>query len=143
VAERALFYEGELRDALEGHARGMDREIADAPEEHLMQADEDEWVKALIERYSVEAPELHPDDWWMDRPAEISVDVRYDQMRFIHDTSRPALVPGFRVVVHVPYTGEADVFKYTPSTRTYSAPHADVRQGEGRPRSRVPGGCAP
>ena len=39
-----LFQEGELRDALEHHAYDMDKEIADAPEDHLMHVDEDEWV---------------------------------------------------------------------------------------------------
>lgn len=110
----------------------MEQEIAGAPEEHLMQADEDEWVKALVERYTVEPPELHPEHWWMDPPVEIEVDVRYDaERRFIVDMDRPALVSGFRHVVHVPFTGEADVFKYTPSTRTYNAPRvADLQQGE-------------
>lgn len=125
-----LFYEAELRDALEGHARSMDAEIAEAPEDHLMQADEDEWVVALVERYSVEAPQLQTDRWWMDPPAEVQVDVRYDRSRDIRDPSRPALINGIRVVVHVPFTGEADLFKFTPSTRNYNPPSAEVRRGE-------------
>src|SRR6266536_368660 len=99
-----LFYEGELRDALEGHARGMDKEIAEAPEEHLTHADEDEWVAALAERYQIDAPQLLRGQWWMDAPQEIKVDVRHEgSMRAIIDNSRPALVNGFRIVVHVPF----------------------------------------
>lgn len=47
----------------------MDAEIEKAPEDHLMQADEDEWVAALVERYRIEAPELHRDKWWIDKPS--------------------------------------------------------------------------
>lgn len=126
-----LFYEGDLRDALEGHARGMDKEIAEAPEEHLMQADEDDWVAALVERYWLDAPQLLRDQWWMDAPQEIKVDVRYDgAMRAIFDYSQPALVNGFRIIVHVPFTGERDLFKFTPSTRNYNPPTATVKNSE-------------
>jgi hypothetical protein len=66
-----LFYEGDLRNALEGHATGMDKEIASAPEDHLMHVEEEEWVEALVQRYRIEAPQLLRDKWWMDTPAEI------------------------------------------------------------------------
>lgn len=126
-----VFYEGDLRDALEGHVRGMEREIAEAPEDHLMQADEDGWVAALVERYRIDAPQLQRDQWWMDAPQEIEVDVRYDgARRAIFDYSRPALVNGFRIVVHVPFVGERDLFKFTPSTRNYNPPIATVTSGE-------------
>jgi hypothetical protein len=117
-----LFSEGDLHAGLEGHAQDMENEIANAPEDHLLQADEDEWVSALVERYRLDAPELKRDEWWMDPPEEIKVDVRGDSRRAIFDTSRPALVNGVRVVVHVPFTGEADVFKLRPSTFTWSPP---------------------
>jgi hypothetical protein len=131
VVRDRLFNDGDLRNALEGHARGMDEEIARAPEDHLLHVDEDEWVSALVERYRIEPPTLLRDKWWMDKPAEVQIDVRYDgAMRAILDYSRPALVNGFQVVVHVPFTGEADVFKFTPNTRNYNPPIADVRRDE-------------
>lgn len=34
------------------------------------------------------------------------------------------------MVVHVPFTGEADLFKFTPSTRDWNPPSAEVRRGE-------------
>lgn len=127
----ALFREGDLRDALEGHATGMDKEIAQAPEDHLMHVDEEEWVEALVQRYQIEVPRLQRDKWWMDAPQEIQVDVRYEgQMRAIIDYDRPALVNGFRIVVHTPFVGERDIFKFTPSTRTYSPPRARVTGDE-------------
>jgi hypothetical protein len=126
-----LFHEGDLRDALENHARDMEKEVAAAPEDHLMHVDEDEWVQALVDRYTLEAPRLHRDRWWMDKPEEIRVDVRYDgAMRAIFDYSQPALVNGFRTVVHVPFSGDRDLFKFRPSTFTFDPPVAYVGKDE-------------
>ncbi len=129
MRSRSLFYEADLRDALEGHARTMDKEIAEAPEGHLMQADEDEWIAALVERYSVNAPQLHAEQWWQDPPAEIKYDVSGHPGRDVRG-SGPFYVNGIRVVVHVPFTGEADLFKFTPNTRDWNPPTADVRSSE-------------
>jgi hypothetical protein len=132
MARDYLFGEGDLRNALESHAGALDAEIARAAEEHLMQVDEDEWVAALVERYHVEAPELQRDQWWMDPPEEVKVDVRGDPGRDIRDPSRPALANGVRVVVHVPFTGEGDLFRFRPSSFNWNPPSADVRDGEVR-----------
>jgi hypothetical protein len=107
----------------------MEKEIAEAPEDHLMQADEDEWVAALVERYSVEAPQLQTDQWWQDPPAEIKFDVSGYPGRDIRG-SGPFYVNGIRVVVHVPFTGEPDMFKFTPNTRDWNPPSAAVGKGE-------------
>jgi hypothetical protein len=124
-----LFVELDLNAALEGHARGLDEEIEKSPEDHLLQVDEDEWVAALVARYTIATPELRPDDWWMEQ-AETQVDVSWDQNRAILDPSQPAYVPGHRVEVHIPFSGEKDVFKYRPSSWTTVLPAAEVRDGE-------------
>jgi hypothetical protein len=69
----------------------------------------------------------------MDEPQEIQVDVSCDHMRCaIIDPSRPVYISGYRVVVHIPFTGEADVFKFRPSSFNWSAPQAEVRGQEVR-----------
>jgi hypothetical protein len=107
----------------------MDREIAEAPEDHLLQADEDAWVAALVERYRVEAPKLKIDQWWQDPPAEIKYDVSGHPGRDIRG-SGPFYISGIRVVVHVPFVGEKDLFRFTPNTRDFNPPSADVRNDE-------------
>jgi hypothetical protein len=58
------------------------------------------------------------------------VDVSWDQNRAILDPSQPACVPGHRVEVHIPFSGEKDVFKYRPSSFTTVLPTAELREGE-------------
>jgi hypothetical protein len=59
------------------------------------------------------------------------VDVSWDHFRrVIRDPSRPAYVPGHRTLVHIPFSGEKDVFKLRPSSYTLNPPHAWVADGE-------------
>lgn len=126
-----LFFSGDLRATLEHHGQGLVSEVDAAPEDHVLQADEEEWARALAERYSVEAPELLADDAWMDPPKDVQVDVSWDHFnRAIMDPSQPAYVPGHRTVVHIPFTGDKSVFSLQASTRSLSPPRADVANGE-------------
>jgi hypothetical protein len=130
VATDRLFAQGELSAALERQGAGLDKEIEKTPEEHLLQVDEDEWVAALVGRYAVEAPALRREDWWMEAPQEIRVDVSGDWNRAILDPSRPAFVPGHQVRVHIPFSGEKDVFRFRPSAWTTRFPIASLHDGE-------------
>jgi hypothetical protein len=128
-----LFGEAELRDVLSARGEAMDAEIEAAPEDHLLHADAGEWADALALRYAGRVPALQPESWWMDPPAEIKVDVRYDGfLRAIDDMTRPALVNGFRIVVHVPFEGDAQFFRFTPGSRDFNLPSAVVTDGEVR-----------
>ena len=126
-----LFNSGDLRRTLENYGQGLVREVEAAPEEHVLQADEVEWAKALADRYSVTAPELKPDDAWMDPPKDVQVDVSWDHVnRAIMDPSRPAYVPGHRTVAHIPFVGDKAVFSLRPSSFTLNPPRADIADGE-------------
>jgi hypothetical protein len=125
-----LFNSGDLRSALHAQAGKLVAEVQAAPQDHVLQADEDLWATALAERGSVQAPELHVDRMWQDPPQEVQVDVRGYGNRAIFDYSQPAWFPGYRVTIHIPFSGEADVFKLQPSSFTYNPPRAQVRNGE-------------
>ena len=84
----------------------------------------------MVERWSVEAPELHPDKMWMDRPQEVQVDVRGHPNRAIFDRSRPVWWPGYRVTVHIPFSGDDGVFRLRAGQFSMNPPSADVRAGE-------------
>lgn len=126
-----LFSQGSLQRSLEAHGDGIKREVDTAPEQHVLQADELEWAKALAERYAVEPLVLQRERVYMSPSEAAQVDVSWDSfMRNIPDPSRPAYVPGHRTVVHIPFTGEADVFKARPNPHSMTYPEADGRNGE-------------
>jgi hypothetical protein len=104
-----LFFSGELRLALEENDRRLGAEVEHAPEEHLMQADIDEWARALVERYKVEAPHLHARDH---RP---------------HAAGLHHGVPGRG---SHPFEGDKAVFSLHPSSFTLNPPRAKGHDGE-------------
>jgi len=127
----ALFWGGLLRDYLEARLRDMIEEIEATPEEHVLQTGIDTWADALADSYAVEVPALRREDWYMDEPRAIKVDVSWDHFRrAISDPRRPAYVPGYRAVVHVPFDGDPNVFSLRPNTYTTVLPHALIRSGE-------------
>jgi hypothetical protein len=137
--QHLLFNSGDLRLSLEADGQALVREVEQAPEEHLLKVDEDEWVRALVERYTVQAPVLLADQAWMDPLTEVKVDVSWDiRTRFIRDPSTPTYVSGYRTVAHIPFTGERNVFLLQPSTHTYRGIHAHVAESELRLRIEYP-----
>ena len=126
-----LFWEGDLRAALEHNSARLKEEIENAPEQHLLQAEVEEWAEALAEKYRIEAPVLAPEKMWMDPPREVQVDVSYDSFsRALPPGGGAFYVPGYQVVVHIPFTGDKGVFQLRASTYTANPPRAVVRDGE-------------
>ena len=69
----------EFRWALARYGRGVLAEVEAAPEDHVLQADDAAWAKALSERYSVEPPVLRPDEMKMEPSGPTQVDVSKDR----------------------------------------------------------------
>ena len=56
--------------------------------------------------------------------------VRYDPMRWIDDKSRPALVPGQRIQVRIPFDGEEELLYCASNQRSMSPPRARIDKNE-------------
>jgi hypothetical protein len=123
-----LFQGGDLRSALEAQVQKM-RDAVDAePEESLKQANAQEWAEALSHHFAVAPPVLRADDVWMEPVKEITVDVSWDRRRAFSDeySELARAFPGYRVVVHVPFEGDAGVFTLQPSQFTLNPPRGRV-----------------
>jgi hypothetical protein len=130
--DELMFNEGDLRLALEAQTNKMAAAVDAESEESLKQADTDEWAAALAHHFAVACPELKTDDVWMEPPKEIGVDVSRDPMRAIIDPYSEAArnYPGYRVGIHVPFDGEADVFKLRPSSFNFNPPRGRIKADE-------------
>jgi hypothetical protein len=127
--DHTLFSRGDLHATLENVTQRIVEDVEQTPEDHLLHADEEEWVAALVERRRLDVPKLGEPS--MDPPREIQVDVsRETQSRWIDDPSTPTYIPGYRVTVHIPFTGDGAIFLLRPSTFSLSPPRAEVGQGE-------------
>lgn len=130
VESESLFTNAYLGSALEERATRMRAEIEETPESQLLQADEAEWAAALARRYAMPIPVLRPDEVSMDEPEEIGFNVAGWPDRYIRDDSQPLYVPGYRVIVRIPFDGPRTPFFLRPSSFQTSFPQAAVAQRE-------------
>jgi hypothetical protein len=127
-----MFNDGELRLALEAQTKKMASAVDAESAESVKQANTDEWAASLAHHFAVASPELKTSAVWMEPPEEIGVDVSRDPMRAILDPYSDAVrnYPGYRVVVHVPFEGEADVFRLRPSSFYLNSPRGRIKGDE-------------
>lgn len=126
-----LFHDGDLRSSLEAHRRKMMAEIQGASEEYLLNTDIDEWVGYLAEEYAVECPELSADEMEVEDQGEVDVDVSHEHFtRAISNPYEPAYVKGRRLMLRIPFTGEAQLFLLQASAFSMNPPRAIVGVGE-------------
>lgn len=118
-----LFVTNDLRQSLQDMTSNMALEIDTVEENRLLNTAPDDLKIYLLQKYSVTPIQLRRDSWYADSK-EVHVDVRHDRMRAIFDTSRPALVPGELVEVHVPFEGDAELFYARPNTMSSNPPRA-------------------
>lgn len=123
-----LFCEYDLRSGLENQEREMQDAIERYPAEALTQEPEDQLVAHFIDRFGIDAPVLTEGAISV-AAEETKVDVSGS---FDRDTfgQSPYYVPGMRVTYHVPFVGEADLFKCVPSTHGFNPPRADIVSSE-------------
>jgi hypothetical protein len=57
---------------------------------------------------------------------EADVDVSQDPLRFIRDRSKPFYIKGAFATFAVPFDGDGNLFKYSPSTFTTVLPYGDI-----------------
>lgn len=120
--DELLFNSGELAAALEGQRARMRQAVEAEPEESLKQADADDWAAALAHHFAVACPELNAADVWMEPVQDAKVDVSWQSDRDFRDRSLAQNFPGYRVVVHVPFSGDVGVFALRPNSYNYNPP---------------------
>jgi len=124
-----LFSTHDLDSSLRNTVQKMRQEVEGLDENRLLNTAPEDLKRYLVEKHSVEQIKLRREDWYADHQ-DAQVDVRYDPMRWIDDKSRPALVPGERIEVRVPFEGEAELFYSRPNTTTSSPPRAVIEKNE-------------
>jgi hypothetical protein len=78
--------------------------------------------------FAVACPELKLDDVWMEPPKDVKIDVSGDRSRYFSDyaSDLPRNFPGYRTIVHVPFEGDAGVFRLRTSSFTTIWPRGRV-----------------
>ena len=121
-----LFSEYDMHSLLAGQREALRKEVASIAGNRLLNTSVDDLCDYFVKKYQLHPPVLL-EDHAVAAQQETQIDVSGDFDRFIPDPSRPFYVPGTKVILEVPFEGDADFFKVRPSTWTTTLPVADVR----------------
>lgn len=125
-----LFYgKGDLSGALASQERKLAEAAESFPPDHALARSTDELAAELVERFRIDPLDLDWDAMTVST-ADARIDVTHDPRRFIFADEGRVLVAGTRFTFHIPFTGEADLFKLRPSTFSFSPPRGIVGQRE-------------
>lgn len=107
-----LFPEESLDDMLRPKVRQAESIVNGIPNEQFRISSDDEIIDHSVAQLTVMPIQLHKDATTMDQ-TETQVDISGDPNRYFTDEDRgPIYIPGTRVIVEVPFTGDQWVFKY-------------------------------
>jgi hypothetical protein len=86
-------------------------------------------ISEKVKKYQVEPLRLDKDKWFITE-VDAKVDVRFDSSRLIMDTSKPVYIPGQTIKVHIPYSGDKELFYARSNTFSMNPPRAKVEKNE-------------
>jgi hypothetical protein len=124
-----LFCTYDLSQSLRNAAQKLREEVEGMEANRFLNTAPEDLKRYLAEKYRIEPIKLRRDEWYADH-RDMPVDVRHDPMRWIEDKSRPALVPGERTEVRVPFDGEPELFYSKPNTFSLNPPRAVIEKNE-------------
>lgn len=122
-----LFSDLDLHAVIVDYRKRIQAEIEGLEQNRLLNTSEQDLADYFVEKFTLEPPVLIKDEMIADQH-ETKVDARYHGHRWIEDTTRPAYIPGQRIDIEIPFTGEADLFKARASTYTMSPPSGRIAQ---------------
>lgn len=128
--QTSLFARAHLSDALRAQSANIAKRIQLISESVIRARPDAEMVEELAEELQIVPLVLNRAGAKMVRE-EIQIDVRDDPRRDIFDQGRPILIPGIKVVVSVPFTGDKELWHLQPSSFQLSGPKGTIHPNPG------------
>ena len=128
MSQDLLFQKYDLRRVREGQEAKLKEEVESYDAAYLLNVNDEEVHAYLLDKYQIEPVTLHPDQATSPGAQDVDIDVSRDFLRIIHDRSRPFYLKGTMITVHIPFTGDKDLFHYHPSTYSFNPPSGKVTQ---------------
>jgi hypothetical protein len=130
MSQGYLFAKGDIYSIVQKQTDALKEAVQKIPSPTLLGASEQDLILSLVEEYRLNVPVLQEEDIHIADSGETKVDVSRDPMRMIMDRSRPFHVPGTRIVIAVPFTGDANFFYVRPQIYTLNPPQGEITKGE-------------
>lgn len=121
-----LFGGNEINQVLEHQRRQLISEVESQGANYLLNVSEDDYVKHLVEKYSIRLPALHADKRQIHATGDSQIDVRGRHDYWADDEGKPVYVAGTYVTVALSFDGQSDLFNLTLPSTHYQHPRGAV-----------------
>ncbi len=126
-----LFADGNLTATLEAHVRSAPEKVNSIPRDQFLVSSDEDIIEHILSQMLVVPLELHEDSATQEHE-EILIDVSGDSMRNPFGDPGPINIPGVRVTVAVPYTGDSWLWKLRPSSGYSVHPTGRISEPRGQ-----------
>jgi len=114
---------GGLREYFERIKLKAIKEIEAVDTNSLLNFNEEDLIRNVVEKFSLDPPILDPDNKTISAPSDVDIDISWDRARAFFDGNS---IRGTEVTVSVPFGGDGTLFHFAPSTYNYSPPRGEV-----------------
>lgn len=128
--QTSLFARANLSDALRAHSANIEKRVQLIAESVIRARSDAELVDELTPELQIVPLSLNRAGAKMVRE-ETQIDVRGDPRRAVFDRSKPVLIPGIKVIVSVPFTGDKELWYLQPSSFQLSSPKGTIHFDQG------------
>jgi hypothetical protein len=121
-----LFVKYDLDDNIRNFLSSIHLLVDEIPEDQFHISSDDDIVRSIKSKKEMSPVELHEDRKVMDQ-SETKMDVAGWPGRYFSDDRGPCLVPGTRVTVTIPFTGDAQLWHAKTNPYNYNPPRGEIR----------------
>lgn len=124
-----LFFEASFGDVLRAQEEKMFAAIDAIEGNRLLNTNVEDWIKYFEQEYTIDVPKIKDDQITVDQ-GETEIDVSQDFDRAIFERDRPFYITGTRVTFYVPFDGDANLFRFSPSTHFLNPLQGEISGNE-------------
>ena len=125
----SLFSRAPLTRVFTGQRQALSTEIGSLSEDHVLNTSMEELCDYFVKKYLVDPIEIDESGIQVDY-GDIQVDVSHRFEYAVSDRGMATYVTGTRMTFHLPFSGDAGLFNFRPSTFSTYSPRGTVRTNE-------------
>src|SRR6266478_5662122 len=121
-----LFNRATIYNVIESQKQSVKQAVDTLAANYLLNVSEEDLVGSLVAQFRLDVPTLKEEAIHVADYGEAQVDVSSDPSRYISDRSRPFNIPGTKMMIAVPFEGDAGFFDVQPQTYSLNPPFGTI-----------------
>lgn len=122
-----LFHKYDLGATIRAQSEGIEGRVDSLPKDQFITSSDQELFDHFMSAMEIQPLQLHEDSSEMDQE-ELQIDVSRNRRRNPFPERESIMIPGVRVTISVPWTGEPQLWDMKPSQHYLNFPYGEIRE---------------